>query len=49
LAYHVEVTRQWAHKTGQRWELQARQTGEDIRIAAARFNHDGLRSHRQQG
>jgi radical SAM superfamily enzyme YgiQ (UPF0313 family) len=47
LADYVEVTRQWAHKTGHRLELQARQTGEDIRIAAARFDRDGLRSRRQ--
>jgi|WetSurMetagenome_2_1015567.scaffolds.fasta_scaffold17222_2 radical SAM superfamily enzyme YgiQ (UPF0313 family) len=47
LADYAEITRQWAHKTGQRLEVQARQTGEDIRIAAARFDRDGLRSRRQ--
>lgn len=49
LTDYVELTRQWAHKTGQRLEVQARQTGEDIRTAAIRFNRDGLRSHHQHG
>jgi radical SAM superfamily enzyme YgiQ (UPF0313 family) len=43
LADYVEVTRQWAHKTGHRVELRARQTAEDIKIAAARFDRNGLR------
>jgi radical SAM superfamily enzyme YgiQ (UPF0313 family) len=46
LADYVEITRQWARKTGQKLEVQARQTGADIRIAAARFNHNGLHNHR---
>jgi radical SAM superfamily enzyme YgiQ (UPF0313 family) len=47
LADYVEVTRQWAHRTGHRVELRARQTAEDVKIAAARFNLDGLRARRQ--
>jgi radical SAM superfamily enzyme YgiQ (UPF0313 family) len=46
LADYVEVTRQWAHETGHRAELQVRQTAEDIKIAAARFDLDGLRGRR---
>jgi radical SAM superfamily enzyme YgiQ (UPF0313 family) len=49
LADYIEVTRQWAHKTGHRLELRARQTGEDIKIAAARFDPGGFRGHRQRG
>jgi radical SAM superfamily enzyme YgiQ (UPF0313 family) len=49
LADYIEVTRQWAHKTGHRFEVRARQTGEDIKIAAARFDLGGFRGHRQQG
>jgi radical SAM superfamily enzyme YgiQ (UPF0313 family) len=49
LAGYIEVTRQWAQKTGHRAELRARQTADDVKIATARFNLDGLRGRRQQG
>jgi len=48
LAGYVEITRQWAHRTGHRVELQARQTAEDVKIAAARFHLDGLPGRRQE-
>jgi radical SAM superfamily enzyme YgiQ (UPF0313 family) len=48
LADYVEITRQWAHKTGHRVEVRARQTAEDIKIAAARFSRNGRQSVRSQ-
>jgi radical SAM superfamily enzyme YgiQ (UPF0313 family) len=49
LADYVEVTRQWAHKTGQKVEWRARRTADDIRVAAARFDLESLRRRRQEG
>jgi radical SAM superfamily enzyme YgiQ (UPF0313 family) len=48
LADYVEVTRQWAHATGHKVEVRARQTAEDIKQAAARFDLDSLRRRRKQ-
>jgi len=44
----VEVTRQWACQTGREVELRARRTADDIKIAVARFDLDGLRRRRQR-
>ncbi|MGB2997985.1 MAG: hypothetical protein WBC59_05035, partial [Phycisphaerae bacterium] len=44
----VEVTRQWARQTGREVELRARRTADDIKIAVARFDLDGLRRRRQR-
>lgn len=49
LTGYVEVTRQWAHATDHRVELRARQTAEDIKMAAARFHLDGLPGRQQEG
>ena len=43
----VEVTRQWARQTGQRVEVRARQTADDIKAAVARFDLDRLRRLRR--
>jgi len=43
LADYVEVTRQWAQKTGRQVELRAQRTADDIRVAVARFDLDSLR------
>ncbi len=48
LTDYVEVTRQWAHKTGRKVELRASKVGEDIKIAAARFDLEGLRRRREE-
>jgi radical SAM superfamily enzyme YgiQ (UPF0313 family) len=48
LQEYVEVTRAWTHKKGQNMEYHARRTAEDIKIAIARFDLDGLRRRRQQ-
>jgi radical SAM superfamily enzyme YgiQ (UPF0313 family) len=48
LAGYLEVTRQWAHKTGQKVEFRAQRTADDIKVAVARFDLDGLRRRRQQ-
>jgi len=48
LADYVEVTRAWAHETGQKVELRARRTADDIKAAAARFDLDSLRRRRRQ-
>ena len=44
----MDVTRQWAHKTGQKVEFRAQRTADDIKVAVARFDLDGLRRRRQQ-
>ncbi len=43
----VEVTRQWTHETGQKVELRARRTADDIKLAVARFDLDALRRQRE--
>ena len=51
MAGFVEVTRQWARQAGQRVEVRARQTADDIKAAVARFDLERLRRlrhHRQQ-
>jgi radical SAM superfamily enzyme YgiQ (UPF0313 family) len=48
LADYVEVTRAWAHETGQKVELRARRTADDIKAAVARFDLDSLRRRRGQ-
>jgi radical SAM superfamily enzyme YgiQ (UPF0313 family) len=48
LANYVEVTRQWAHQTGQKVELRARRTADDIKAAVARFDLDRLRRRGQK-
>jgi len=48
LADYVEVTRQWAYKTGQKVELRAKRTADDIKVAVARFDLESLRRRRQQ-
>jgi radical SAM superfamily enzyme YgiQ (UPF0313 family) len=48
LSGYLEVTRQWARKTGQKVEIRALRTADDIKAAMARFDLDRLRRHRQQ-
>jgi radical SAM superfamily enzyme YgiQ (UPF0313 family) len=48
LTDYVEVTRQWARKTGQKVEFRAQRTADDIKVAVARFDLDGLRRRRQE-
>jgi hypothetical protein len=47
LAGYVELTRQWARKTGQKVEIRAQRTAEDVKAAIARFDLDRLRRRRQ--
>jgi radical SAM superfamily enzyme YgiQ (UPF0313 family) len=48
LQEYSEFMRAWKQKAGQKVEWRARQTADDIRIAIARFDLDGLRRKRQQ-
>jgi radical SAM superfamily enzyme YgiQ (UPF0313 family) len=39
---YVDLTRQWAHKTGQKVEFRAQRTADDIKTAVARFELESL-------
>jgi hypothetical protein len=45
---YVDLTRQWAHKTGQKVEFRAQRTADDIKAAVARFDLERLARRRQQ-